>query len=369
MATDYYELLGVGRNATEDDIKRAYRRLARQHHPDANPGDAESEARFKEISVAYETLRDPEKRRRYDMYGPEGVAADASGFEGFGVADLFDAFFGGDPFGSRRGPGGPARGADAEIAIELSFEEAVFGATRTIDARMAVECTRCSGSGCEPGTHPSSCRQCGGSGEVRQVRRSILGQLVTAHPCAACRGTGREILSPCHDCGGEGRLTGPVNIDVNVPAGIDDGQRLKLSGRGPAAARGGMPGDLYVTVRVRRDERFERQGFDLVHRCPITITQAALGAHLEIETLDGREDLVVRPGTQHGQVFRLRGRGVPALHGRGDRGDLLVVVEVVVPERLSREESDALRHYAELRGETVAPREEGFFSRIRSAFQ
>jgi len=366
MPDDYYELLGVGRNATEDEIKRAYRQLARQHHPDTNPGDMQSEARFKEISIAYETLRDPEKRRRYDLYGPDRGAE--AGFEGFGVSDLFDAFFGGDPFGARRGGGGPTRGPDAEVGIELAFDEAVFGVTRTIEARMPVECEACSGSGCAPGTHPSPCRVCQGAGEVRTVRRSILGQLVTAHPCNACSATGREILSPCRECRGDGRTSAPVKIDVQVPAGIDDGQRLRVPGRGPAAPRGGQPGDLYVTVHVQRDPRFERQGTDLVHRLAVPMTQATLGAHLRVETLDGTEDLVLRPGTQPGQVFRLRGRGVPSLHG-GGRGDLLVVVDVEVPVKLSREEAEALRHYAELRNEDVAPREEGFFSRIRSAFQ
>jgi molecular chaperone DnaJ len=366
--TDFYELLGVRRDATDDEIRRAYRKLARQHHPDANSGDPLAEAKFKEISVAYETLRDPEKRRRYDMFGETGVPT-PGGFEGgIGINDLFDAFFGGDPFGTRRGPGGAARGADAEIGIELDLEEAVFGCEKTISVRMPVECERCTGSGCEPGTHPATCRVCGGTGEVRQVRRSILGQLVTAHPCQTCRGTGREILAPCRECGGEGRVSRMCSIPVQVPAGIDDGQRLRLAGRGPAAPRGGLAGDLYVAVRVQRHERFERRGDDLVHVLPITIVQAALGTHLEVETLDGSEDLVIPAGTQPGRVFRLRGRGVPSVRD-GRRGDLLVPIEIVVPERLSREQADLLRQYAELRGESVAPRDEGLISRIRSAFQ
>jgi molecular chaperone DnaJ len=371
MPTDFYEVLGIGRDASDDDIRKAYRRLARQYHPDANDGDPAAEARFKELSVAYDTLRDPEKRRRYDMYGAEGVGAGPGGpgmggFD-FGVSDLFDAFFGGG-FAGARGPAGPARGPDAEVHLVLDLEEAVFGATKPVELRMPVECERCSGSGCEPGTHPSTCRTCGGAGEVRTVRRTILGQMMTATPCSACRGTGREILSPCRDCRGDGRVTLPATVEVQVPAGIDDGQRLRLAGRGPAAPRGGEAGDLYVSIAVRPHARFQRDGDDLHHVLRLPMTQAALGAHLRIETLDGEEDLLIPAGTQTGKVFRLRGRGVPALRGRG-RGDLIVSVEIVVPEKLSAEEAQLVRRLAELRGEEVAPREEGFFSRIKSAFQ
>ncbi|MGH9041943.1 MAG: molecular chaperone DnaJ [Acidimicrobiia bacterium] len=369
MATDFYELLGVSRQVGEDELKKAYRRLARQYHPDANGGDPEAEARFKEITVAYETLRDPEKRRRYDLYGADGAAGGAGpgpGFGDFGVSDLFDAFFGFS--GGQRGPAGPGRGPDAEVRVEIDLEESVFGITRDVELRMPLECKRCSGSGCEPGTHPSTCRACAGEGQVRQVRRTILGQMVTALPCGTCGGSGREILSPCQDCRGEGRVNQDTTLEVQIPAGIADGQRLRLSGRGPAASRGGAPGDLYVSVSVRRHARFQRHGDDLVQVLGIPMTQAVLGAVLPIETLDGEEDLVIPAGTQSGRVFRLRGRGVPSLRGRG-RGDLLVQVDVAVPEKLSVEEAALMRRLAELRGEEVAPKEEGFFSRIRSAFQ
>jgi molecular chaperone DnaJ len=288
------------------------------------------------------------------------------GFD-FGVSDLFDAFFGGG-FGGGRGPAGPARGPDAEVHLVLDLEEAAFGATKPVELRMPVECERCTGSGCEPGTHPSTCRTCGGAGEVRTVRRTILGQMMTATPCSVCRGTGREILSPCRDCRGDGRVTLPATVEVQVPPGIDDGQRLRLAGRGPAAPRGGEPGDLYVSISVKPHPRFERDGDDLIHVLRLPMTQASLGAHLTIETLDGEEDLLIPAGTQTGRIFRLRGRGVPALRGRA-RGDLIVQVEVVVPEKLSTEEAQLIRRLAELRGEAVAPREEGFFSRIKSAFQ
>ncbi|MEX1009204.1 MAG: J domain-containing protein [Acidimicrobiia bacterium] len=369
--SDYYEVLGISRTATDDEIKRAYRALARRYHPDNNPDDPDAEARFKEFSLAYETLRDPERRRRYDVFGEDGARATASGQSGgdpFGFGNLFDAFFGGDPFGGR-GQAGPPRAPDAEAVVHLELAQAAFGATATLDVRLPVACTRCEGSGCEPGTHPARCDVCGGTGEVREVRRSILGQIVTAAPCVACSATGSRIPTPCRDCRGDGRVRASRSIDVEVPAGVDDGQRLRLSGRGPAAPRGGVAGDLYVTVRVAADPRFERHGDDLLHVRRIAFTQAALGSRLDIETLEGPEELIVPPGTQPGHVFRLKGRGVHALRGRG-RGDLLVRVDVDVPGRVSAEEDELLRSLAAIRNEEVAaPQDKGVFSRLRSAFQ
>lgn len=367
---DFYEILGVSRISTDDEIKKAYRALARQFHPDTNPGDAAAEARFKEVSVAYETLRDPEKRRRYDTFGAEGLGA-AAGFGGadFGLNDLFEAFFGGDAFGRGRGPAGPARGQDAEAVMELTLVEAAFGVNRSLDLTMPIECEACAGSGAAEGTHSETCATCAGSGEVRQTRRSILGQLVTSGPCPQCGGLGTIVPSPCPTCRGEGRHRGSRELDVEVPAGIDDGQRLRLTGRGPAGPRGGVPGDLYVSVRVQPDARFERRGDDLLLLRRVALTQAALGTELEIETLDGTEPLAVAPGTQPGAVLRLRGRGVPSLR-TGRRGDLIVQLEVDIPTRLSAEEAELLFQLAELRGEAVAsPKDHGLFSRIRSAFQ
>ena len=371
--SDYYEILGITRAATDDDIKRAYRAMARQYHPDSNPDAPDAEARFKDISLAYETLRDPERRRRYDVFGedgsrPSGGPGPGAG-EAFGFGDIFDAFFGGDPFGNARGQAGPQRAPDAEVVVHLELAQAAFGTTATVDVRLPVSCERCEGSGCEPGTHPARCEVCGGAGEVREVRRSILGQIVTAAPCVACSATGSRIPTPCRECRGDGRKRAERSIDVEVPAGVDDGQRLRLSGRGPAAPRGGVPGDLYVTVRVATDARFERRGEDLLHVRPIAFTQAALGTHLDIDTLEGMEELLVPPGTQPGHVFRLKGRGVPALRGRG-RGDLLVRVDVEIPGRLSAEEDELIRSLAGLRGEDVASAaDKGVFSRLRSAFQ
>jgi molecular chaperone DnaJ len=368
MSRSHYEVLGVPPTASDEEVKRAYRDLARRYHPDSNPDDADAEERFKEVSTAYETLRDPERRRRYDLFGETSGVARGGNADAFGFGDLFDAFFGGDPFGARRGPTGPTRGADAEVVVDLTLADAMFGTTHTIEVSLPATCPRCEGSGCEPGTHPSRCDACGGTGEVRQVRRSILGQIVTASPCAICEGTGRRILTQCRDCRGDGRVRAQQTIDVEVPAGVDEGQRLRLAGRGPAAPRGGVPGDLYVTVRVAPHPDFERHGDDLLHVRRVGASQAALGARLLVAGLDGEHEIAVPPGTQPGQVFRVKHAGIPSVRGRG-RGDLLVRVDVEVPARLSEEEAELWRRLAELRGEEVTPPDKGVMSRLRSAFQ
>ncbi|HEX2575634.1 MAG TPA: molecular chaperone DnaJ [Aquihabitans sp.] len=374
MATDYYALLEIERTASNDDIKRAYRIAARRYHPDNNPGDAEAEARFKEVATAYEVLSDPEKRAHYDRFGADGPRAggDPFGFGGAGggLGDIFDAFFGGQGGGFGGGGGGrqgPASGPDLEVAVEIDFEAAVFGGTEEVTVRTAVACETCEATGAKPGTSAQRCDQCGGAGQVRQVRQSILGQMVTAAPCPVCRGAGEVIPDPCETCHGEGREITEKTYTVDIPAGVDTGSTLRLSGFGAVGVRGGGRGDLYVQVRVRRHDRFQRDGVDLVHELHLPMTQAALGAVLPFDTLDGTEDLVVPKGTQTGKVFRLRGRGVPHVRGRG-RGDLLVHVLVDTPVELDPEVEDALRLVAARRGEEVAPPEKGFLSRIKSAF-
>ena len=368
---DFYALLELERSATDDDIKRAYRRLARQYHPDANPGDAEAEARFKEISVAYETLSNPEKRRQYDMFGTVGGAGGPGGFgfgtDAFDINDLFDAFFGGDPFGGRRASGPPS-GHDVEVPVAVTLADVADGVTTSVQFQCPVVCERCDGNGAEPGSYPTRCSVCDGVGEVRQMRRSLLGQVITSAPCDACRGVGSIVSNPCKDCHGEGRVHGERDVDVEVPAGIADGQRLRYAGRGGAGPRGGAPGDLFVRIDVAPHETFERHGDDLIAVQRIGYAQAVLGAHLPIETLEGPEDLVVPPGTPSGRVFRLRGRGMPHLRQRG-RGDLLVRVDVEIPEALPPEQEELLRQFAEQRGEEIAPTREGFISKIKSAFQ
>ena len=370
--TDFYELLGVGRDATQDAIKRAFRKRAMELHPDANPDDPEAETQFKEVALAYETLSDPERRQRYDMFGPEGVAATgAGGFDtGFGsLGDIFDAFFGGGATGfGGGGRGGPPRGQDLEVVADIDFEKAVFGGEHAITVRTAVACETCEATGAAPGTTAQQCSQCGGTGQVRRVRQSILGQMVTAGPCGQCSGLGQVIAKPCPSCRGEGRQIQDKTYTVDVPAGVDTGSTLRLGGRGAAGIRGGGYGDLYVHVRVAAHPRFQRQGYDLVHELHVPFTQAVLGAQLAFETLDGTEDLVLPRGTQTGRVFRLRGRGVPHVEGRG-RGDVLVQVVVDTPTDLSGPQEEIVRQLAELRNEDVAPADSGFFSRIRSAFK
>jgi molecular chaperone DnaJ len=368
-SADYYELLEVSRDASPEEIKRAFRRLARELHPDANPGDVEAEARFKEVALAYETLSDPDRRQRYDMFGPESPAGGMPGGFTGGLGDLFDAFFGGNPFGGGpAGPGAQNRGIDLEAVIDLSFEEAVFGTQAPVTVRTAVACDDCEATGAAPGTSPVTCPDCGGSGQVRRVRQSLLGQMVTASPCSRCGGLGTWVETPCPTCHGEGRRSDSLTYTVDVPAGIDAGSTLRLTGRGAVGPRGGGIGDLYVHVRVRPHDRFVRQGYDLGHELHLPMVQAALGVHLAFETLDGTEDLVIPRGTQTGRVFRLRGRGVPHVEGRG-RGDLLVQVVVDTPTDLTDEQDELLRTFAESRGVEVGPTDSGLMSKIRSAFR
>jgi molecular chaperone DnaJ len=367
---DFYELLGVSRTATADEIKRAYRRRARELHPDANPDDPAAEEQFKELARAYEVLSDPDQRARYDRFGEAGVGASSDPFfGGGGIGDIFDAFFGGSsPFGAQRGTTGPPRGQDLEVVADVAFEAAIFGATVPVTVRTAVVCEECSGTGAAAGTRPVTCNECGGLGQVRRVRQSVFGQMVTAGPCRRCGGSGQIVSTPCARCRGETRVVEERTYNVDVPAGVDTGSTLRLAGRGAAGPYAGPSGDLYVHVRVAASDRFRRDGYDLVADVPISIAQAALGTHVGLVAPDGAVDVAVPAGTQSGREFRMRNRGVPHVDGRG-RGDLRVVARVETPTHLSATEQELLRRLAEERGEAVDPPATGVFSRIKSAFK
>ena len=373
MAEDFYSLLGVSRGASADEIKRAYRKRARELHPDANPGNSEAEAKFKEVSRAYEVLSDPNKKARYDQFGEAGVGGGggASG-DPFGMGDIFDAFFGGgSPFGggSQRGSGGPPRGQDVETVANVAFEEAVFGVQSAVRVKTAVSCEDCGGSGARAGTKASTCSECRGSGQVRRVRQSMLGQIVTMNVCARCSGMGQMIDSPCASCRGDGRVIKEMQYTVDIPAGIASGQTLRLNGKGAVGVRGGPSGDLYVHVRVADHHTYHREDDDLVTDVVVSIAQAALGTELTLSTLDGDEVLVVPSGTQFGREFVLKGRGVPRLsQGGRSRGNLRVRMVVEVPTKMSDDERELLRKLAAARGEHVADSDGGLFSKIKSAF-
>lgn len=371
MSTTFYELLGVDPSADQDAIKKAYRKKARELHPDANPDDPTAEDRFKEVSRAYEVLSDPEQRARYDRFGEQGLGGGGGMGDPFGagggLGDIFEAFFGGgSPFGGRQ-QGGPPRGADEEVAAVITLEEVLNGATVNVEVDAAVACGDCNGTGAGSGTQPVQCSDCGGSGQVRRVRQSMLGQMVTSGPCTRCSGMGQVIVTPCGTCRGDGRVRERRTHSVDVPEGIRDGQTLRLTGRGDAGPRGGAPGDLYVHIRVREHSTFQREGDDLVAYLDISVAQAALGTHIVLPALDGEIDLVVPAGTQHGREFVARGRGLPHLQGRG-KGHLRARMRVVVPTDLDEESEGLLRRFAEVQGDNIAPADKGFFKKIKSAF-
>jgi molecular chaperone DnaJ len=371
---DPYEVLGVPRDADEKQIKRAFRSLARELHPDVNRSDPETEEKFKEAAEAYEILSDAERRATYDRYGFEGLESRgfASAAHGFGsFADIFDAFFGGDPFGGRFGGGaGRVQGGDVAVAVEISLEEAARGTTVEVAYDVVDTCQRCGGSRAEPGTTLQTCRNCGGAGRVRAVSRTAFGQLVREQVCDVCGGEGRVPSTPCSECAGRGRRAVRRTLEVDVPPGIADDQRIRLTGRAHAGERGGPPGDLYVLVRVREDERFLRDGSDLVTVVDVPAPAAALGSEVTVPTLDGDERIEVPSGTQPGAVVTLRGRGMPTI-GRGRRGDQRVVLNVVIPRNLS---SHQRRLLEELRGSLTEdnlrePAAESIVGKLKRAFR
>ncbi|WP_226346057.1 molecular chaperone DnaJ [Agilicoccus flavus] len=371
---DYYADLGVSRDASVEEIKRAYRRQARKLHPDVNPGP-EAEAEFKKISQAYDVLSDPAKKRSYDAGAdPYGGAADGFG-QGFSFSDIMDAFFGGAAGGAQRGPRSRRqRGQDALIRLDIDLRGAVFGAEEEVSVDTAVACTTCHGEGAQPGTGTRTCDVCAGRGEVQQVQRSFLGQVMTSRPCTACQGFGSVITDPCFECSGHGRVRTRRTLTLKVPAGVDTGTRIQLGGEGEVGPGAGPAGDLYVEIVVRPHEVFHRRGDDLHCVLELPMTAAALGTILPMETLDGIEEITVRAGSQTGEVHTLRGKGVTHLRGSG-RGDLVAQLKVVTPTRLSGEQEELVRRLAALRGEEspsgnlTSVEGSGLFGKLRDAFR
>lgn len=358
---DYYEILGVSRDADPDTIKKAFRRLARDTHPDANPDDPEAEARFREIAEAYEVLSDPQKRARYDRGETIGGQDLFSQFGG--LEDILNQFFGGAAFGGFGGQRGPARGRDVAVRIDLTLAEAAFGLDREVEFTTMVECDTCDGVGAKRATDVVTCGTCNGQGRVQVARQTMLGTMMTVQECPDCDGTGSRIKTPCAECEGEGRTRGERTLTVEVPPGVATGTRLRLNGKGAAGQRTAPAGDVYVEIRVLADDRFQRDGDDLHHRVRIGITEAVFGTTVDVPLIeDGTEPLDIPAGTQPETVFRIGKKGVPRLQRRG-RGDLLVHVEVVIPTDLDDDQEQLLRDYAEQRGEHPTEKKKGLFRR------
>ena len=369
---DYYEVLGIQKGASEDEIKKAYKKLARKYHPDMNPGDKEAEEKFKEVNEANEVLSDPEKKARYDQFGFAGVdpnygagaggGAYGGGFDFGDLGDIVGSFFGGGFGGQRRNPNAPQRGESIRASVSISFTEAAFGCEKSVTIERSEQCPTCTGSGCTPGTTPEVCPDCHGSGTVQTRRQTPMGVFASNGPCRKCGGTGRLIHQPCSDCRGSGAVRKRRTIKVNIPAGIDHGQTISLRGQGGAGKNGGPAGDLLITVMVQPHEIFRRDGVDVFCEAPITFTQAVLGAELEIPTIDGKVKYSIPEGTQTGTVFRLKGKGVPVLNGRG-RGDQSVTVVIETPRSLNKEQKEALRRFSETLGENNYEKRKSFFKK------
>ncbi len=368
---DPYQILGVSRDASQEEIKKAYRKLARKYHPDHNPGDEQSAARFKELKKAYDIVSDPSRREQYDNFGHTGDQQAGPGFGGFDASgfginfeDIFESMFGQQ---ARRQGSRPRQGSDVGVDVTLSFAEAAFGVEKEVSVRVYRPCSACGGSGARKGSSPSQCSECKGSGQVRMVQNTLLGRMVQVHTCPRCNGRGSIISDPCPDCRGQGRTDTVVNKKINIPAGVDNGTRLRVAGGGHAGPHGAPAGDLFLLIKVQAHEYFRRKGHDVLLTVPMSFAQAALGVELEVPTLEGNERLVIPPGTQHGQKFRLANQGIPRM-GRSGRGDQIVTVEVEVPRRMSNKEKELLRTYAKEAGETVENYDNSLASRLRRAF-
>lgn len=380
---DYYEVLGVPKTATQNELKKAFYKLAKKYHPDTHSGDKEAEEKFKEANEAYQVLSDEQKRAQYDQLGPElfeqasqgGGAGQGNPFEGFGgfgggqgMEDIFDMFFGGQGRGRSSAKNGPRRGADLRFDLEISFEEAAFGVEKEISLYREEQCDHCHGEGAEPGSKVETCPDCHGSGYIRYTQNTMLGQMVNERLCSKCRGEGKIVSQPCSECRGKGTLKKNKKLKVKIPAGVDDGSRLRVSGEGEAGAKGGPSGDLYVYLYVKPHKYFKRDGTTVMCDVPINIVQASLGAEIKVPTLDGQVTMKVPEGTQPGKVLRLKGKGIASLRS-GQRGDQLVTIKVVVPTRLSEKQKEALRKFEEISGDNINPEEKSFLNKVKDLFK
>lgn len=374
---DYYEILGLQKGASDDEIKKAFRKRAKQYHPDLHPGDKQAEKKFKEVNEAYEVLSDKDKKARYDQFGHAGVDPNFNGGTGaygggspFGVdvdlGDIFNSFFGGGFGGASRraNPNAPMRGADVESVVNISFEESSTGVKKEVSYKNIVTCDTCGGTGCASGTSPKTCHDCNGTGQVRINQRTPFGVVQTTRTCERCKGTGKIIEEPCKKCGGKGRVKKTKKIEINIPAGIDDGQMLNVSGAGNSGANGGPAGDLHVYINVRPHPIFERRGDDIWCDVPVTFSQAALGSEVIVPTLDGKVSYLLREGTQPGDVFKLKGKGFTKLSGRG-KGDQFVKVSIEVPRHLSNSQKDILKKFDEKTEDKNYPKRKGFFDKFK----
>ena len=368
---DYYEVLGISKGASDDEIKKAYRQAAKKYHPDLNPGDKEAEARFKEVNEAYEVLSDPEKKSRYDQFGHAGVDPNfgaggygGAGFDGmdFDLGDIFSSFFGGAGGGRRANPNAPRRGGDVAASVIISFEEAAKGCKKQVSVQLTSTCGDCGGSGAKKGSSVKTCPNCNGSGQERRQQRTPIGVIQTH-----CHGKGKIVESPCPTCSGSGQVRKPVTIGINIPGGIDDGQVITIRGKGNAGINGGPAGDLQIQVSVRPHPIFERDGYDIWCDLPLTFAQVALGAEVSVPTLDGNVSYTIKEGTQPGDTFRLKGKGFPYINGRG-AGDQVFRVVVEVPKNLSSEQKKLLRSFEEATGEKNYQKRRSFFDKIKDAF-
>ena len=379
---DYYEVLGVSKTATQDELKKAYRKLARKYHPDLNKDNAEAAEKFKECNEAYSVLSDEQKRAQYDQFGHAafenggmgggggfGGAGGFGGFGGSGMEDIFDMFFGGQGGrGGRSSKAGPQRGADLRFDLEISFEEAAFGLEKEINLYRDEVCDHCHGEGAEPGSKVETCPECNGSGYVRYTQNTMFGQMVNERPCSRCKGEGKIISEPCKECRGKGTVKRNKKLKVKIPAGVDNGSRLRVSNEGEAGAKGGPNGDLYVYLYVKPHKFFERDGTTVLCEVPINIVQATLGADIKVPTLDGQVTMKIPEGTQPGKVMRIKGKGIPSLRN-SSRGDQLVRIKVVVPTKLSDKQKDALRKFADISKDNINPEEKSFMDKVKDFFK